>query len=315
MVELSIIIPSYNRNHLLNECVSSIVQSQFSNIEVIIVNDYNKNDIELAQSNKIPYIKVFNNPKQGVASARNLGAKEAHSDKLLFVDDDMILNRSAIKKAIDFLETYPNATCNANWIYEEKLTNEISKTSFGRYLIKNNFTTLKGWVGNETEWRENSMILVGGITSQFLAITKSNFEKIGGYNEEFPFAGFEDYDLNKQLVKANILSYIDTTVLIYHNEIDRVNPVNWLARKKRGAITRRVAVDLGFTELKLRFGFFKKLLLQILSLAKPLLMTVIKTFPNSTVLDIVYEKFINMLIAVNIFEGYTKLNKNENKNI
>lgn len=309
MVELSIIIPSYNRNYLLNECIDSIVHSKLSNIEVIIVNDYKKKDIELTASNKVPYIRIFNNPKEGVASARNFGAKNAKSDKILFVDDDMILNRNAIKKAIDFLEAYPNATCNANWIYEEKLTNEISKTSFGRYLIKNNFTTLKGWVGNETEWRENSMILVGGITSQFLAITKSNFEKIGGYNEEFPFAGFEDYDLNKQLVKANILSYIDTTVLIYHNEIDRVNPVNWLARKKRGAITRRVAVDLGFSELGLHFGFFKKMLLQLLSLTKPLLMFVVRIFPNSKALDHAYAKLINMLIAINIFEGFTNSNK------
>lgn len=308
MVKLSIIIPSYNRNHLLNECVASIVQCQLSNIEVIIVNDYKNKDIELMESNKISNIRVINNVKQGVASARNLGAKNAYSDKLLFVDDDMILNRNAINKAIQFLEAHPNATCNANWIYEEKLTNEISKTSFGRYLINNNFTTLKGWVGNEVEWHANSLIKVGGITSQFLAIKKCNFEKIGGYNEQFPFAGFEDYDLNIQLIKENMFSYIDTTVLIYHNEKDRLNPVDWLARKKRGAITRRVAVNLGFTELGLHFGFFKKMLLQLLSLAKPLFMLVVKAFPNTKSLDGVYEKFINMLIAINIFEGYTKLN-------
>lgn len=308
MVELSIIIPSYSRNHLLNECVNSIVQSQLSNIEVIIINDYKKKDIELTGNNQIPNIRVFNNPKQGVASARNFGAKNANSNKLLFVDDDMILNKDAISRAVQFLETYPNATCNANWIYENKLTEEISRTSFGRYLIKNNFTTLKGWVGNETEWRENSLIKVGGITSQFLAITKANFEKIGGYNEQFPFAGFEDYDLNIQLVKANMLSYIDTTVLIYHNETDRLNPSDWLARKKRGAITRRVAVELGFSKLGLRFGFFKKLLLQLLSFVKPFLMAVVLVFPNSKVLDFVYAKFINMLIAINIFEGYTKSN-------
>jgi glycosyltransferase involved in cell wall biosynthesis len=305
MVEVSFIIPSFNRHSSVNACIASILDSKLDNIEIIIVNDYKKSDILLDKINQSPLIKVVNNPMQGAASARNFGASLANSSRLIFVDDDMILNRLAITKAIDFLDTTLNSTFNADWAYEPKLLDGIKPTQFGRYLIEHNFTTLMGWNSASMIWKENFLLKAMGVTSQFLAIKKSDFDKVGGYNEDFPFAGFEDYDLYVKFTKFHIVNYIDTSVLIYHNESDRVTPLSWLNRQERGAKTRRIAVEMGFTELAIKYSARKKLRYLILSKFNGCFFGCLKLIPNMSIFDRIYFIFINALLGISIYKGFS----------
>lgn len=304
MVEASIIIPTFNRNESVNICIKSILTCELDNIEIIVVNDYKEGEVILYEKNKSTLITLVNNPKQGVASARNYGANLANSKNLIFIDDDMIVNKETILASIIFLNTTEKSTYNANWVYEKELLSQIIKTQFGRYLIQNNFTSLKGWNNSTITWMDNSLLVANGITSQFFGIKKDDFLLVGGYNERFPFAGFEDYELNIKMKENNIVNYIDTRVLIYHNEKDRVHPKSWLQRQKRGAQTRKVAVDMGFSELKIKYNFIKKILYSLLSMLKPLLMICLKIIPNKNSFDIIYFKLINVLLGINIFDGY-----------
>jgi glycosyltransferase involved in cell wall biosynthesis len=303
---VSIIIPTYKRNKIANTCLESILNCDLNTIEIIVINDDKENKFSFDQKNAASNIKIIDNPKSGVASARNLGAKMANSSILIFIDDDMIITKGSIEKAINFLKTTEHATYNANWEYEKELVNTISKNQFGRYLVHINFTSLKGWNLDNIQWKENALIESNGITSQFWAITKNDFESIGGYNENFPFAGFEDHEISLKLKNKSITNYIDTSTTIYHNELDRLNPVNWLERKRKGAITRRVAVKLGHTDLQIHYSFFKKTILKTLVFIKPLLLNVLKIIPNFTLFDLVYFKIMNLLIAVNIYQGFNK---------
>lgn len=307
MVIASLIIPTFNRNISVNACISSILKCKLDNIEIIIVNDYKEGSVVLSEENKSSLIHIVNNPKKGVASARNYGANQAHSFKLIFVDDDMIVNRETILKSINFLDTTKKKSYNANWDYEKELLSQISKTQFGRYLIHYNFTSLKGWNNNTIEWKDNALIKSKGITSQFFAIKKEDFDFVGGYNESFPFAGFEDYELNIKLKEKGIENYIDTEVLIYHNEFDRVNVINWMQRQKRGAQTRKVAVNMGFSELEINYRFGKRILYFTFLLLKIPIMFWLKIIPNKKKFDVFYFKCINILLGVNIYEGYHRI--------
>lgn len=304
MVEASIIIPTFNRNESVNTCVKSILLCELNNIEIIIVNDYKGGMVILNEENKSDLITLVNNPKQGVASARNYGADFSNSQNLIFIDDDMIVNRETIFKAIDFLNTTKKSTYNADWVYEQELLNKIIKTQFGRYLIAFNYTSLRGWNDKSIDWKPNTLIKAKGITSQFFAIKKNDFELVGGYNEKFPFAGFEDYELNIKMKEKNIVNYIDTSVLIYHNETDRVTFHSWLQRQKRGAQTRKIAVEMGFSELNINYSFLKRNLYIILSILKPFIMFSLKIIPNKNSFDSIYFKLINVLLGVNIYEGF-----------
>lgn len=302
MVDVSIIIPTINRNESLNLCINSIIDCCLPNIEIIIVNDNKDSVIHLNQNNDS--IKILNNPKKGVASARNFGAQHANAPILLFVDDDMILNKEAIVAATNYINKNSNSVYNANWVYPEKLIHQISKTQFGRYLIQHNFTTLKGWNNGQIAWQENALVKANSVTSQFLAIHKKDFFDIGCYNENFPHAGFEDHDFAKKINNNNFNIVIDTNILIFHNEIDRLNHNSWLQRKQRGAYTRKIGVELGFNELKINYSKVKVLFYTLITNTEFVINIILKIIPNIKLFDYIYFKLINLLLGAYLFKGY-----------
>lgn len=118
------------------------------------------------------------------------------------------------------------------------------------------------------------------VASFHLSISRSYFDLTGGYNEQFPYAGFEDYDFPPKLKKAGLQFYIDSRVVVNHNEADRLNLENWLANQHRRAATRKVAVNLGYRELKLEYGWMKGLVLATVCYLHPVISFVLKSFPN-----------------------------------
>lgn len=88
---LSIIIPFYNADTYIEKCIDSIIESTYSNIEVIIVDDgslYNKGKVCDNISLKDLRIKVIHQKNQGASLARKNGIKLANGEYITFVDAD-----------------------------------------------------------------------------------------------------------------------------------------------------------------------------------------------------------------------------------
>lgn len=94
MVELSIIVPVYNVEEFLQECVESLINNDFASKEIILVDDGSTDDSgnicdEYAQ--KYDYIKVVHKENGGLSSARNCGIEHANGKYLGFVDSDDVV--------------------------------------------------------------------------------------------------------------------------------------------------------------------------------------------------------------------------------
>ena len=92
---ISVIVPVFNGQDYLKDCINSIEIQTYSNIEILIINDGSTDGTDLvcqqlkAQNSKI---RLFYLDDQGVSAARNLGLQEAKGEYLTFVDaDDRIL--------------------------------------------------------------------------------------------------------------------------------------------------------------------------------------------------------------------------------
>ncbi|MBK5284705.1 MAG: glycosyltransferase [Bacteroidia bacterium] len=301
---ISIIIPTKERETIFFLTLESIC-SAAKNIdaEIIVVNDSKNTSLKIPLS--YHKVRLFDNPKSGVASARNLGASAAQAETLLFIDDDILVDEENLITAIKLIDKYPCSTINLNWTYPEYLQEKIKITSFGRYLIKKGFTSLKGW-NNAANWNDESIFESNGITSQFLVIRKNDFLKINGYNENFPFAGFEDYDFSKRLKKSGVKTYIYPLSMVFHNEEDRIKPRPWLQRNMRGGVSRRKAVEQGYPDLNIIQSRLKYLAYLIMVKCKPILFFLESIIPNHSVFDIIYFRLINLLLGTSIFEGYNK---------
>ena len=87
----SVIVPIYNVERYLKQAIDSVLQQDFYNYELILVNDGSTDssgDIAYQYSKKYPHIQFISQPNGGLSAARNAGMKLAKGDYLMFLDSD-----------------------------------------------------------------------------------------------------------------------------------------------------------------------------------------------------------------------------------
>ena len=98
--KVSIIIPIYNVEKYLEECIDSAINQTYSNLEIILVDDKSPDSsgkISDKYAKKDDRIKVIHKRNNGgLSAARNTGIKYSTGDLLMFVDSDDILHRDAV---------------------------------------------------------------------------------------------------------------------------------------------------------------------------------------------------------------------------
>lgn len=102
---ISVIVPVYNVQSFLQDCIDSLMNQSFSNYEVIFVNDASTDDsLKILRANETLYhnMKVIDSPvnmRQG--GARNLGIKQALGQWIAFVDSDDMVSRDFLNNMYD----------------------------------------------------------------------------------------------------------------------------------------------------------------------------------------------------------------------
>lgn len=91
MVAISVIIPCYNQDKYIAECLDSVIAQTFTDFEAVIVNDGSTdNSSKIINEYKVKdnRIKVINQENQGLSGARNTGLKRAAGEYVCFLDSD-----------------------------------------------------------------------------------------------------------------------------------------------------------------------------------------------------------------------------------
>lgn len=100
---VSIIVPIYNAEKYLKECLESILNQTYKNIEIFLINDGSvdkSKEICEYYSKKYSNIKLINKKNEGVSKARNIGIKEAKGKYIFFCDSDDIMFPKQIEKLV-----------------------------------------------------------------------------------------------------------------------------------------------------------------------------------------------------------------------
>lgn len=299
---LSLIICTYKRPQLLANCVNCGIQVLDKlNAEIIVVND-EKGAIVTVPSH--PNISVYNNPKQGLASARNFGAKKSKGELLLFIDDDIEFNLKNIELLLSTYNLSQPACYNPNWKYSDEMLNTLRSKPFGRFLIHYGLINYKGWVP-DIKW-DTSVFEAHKLAGFFMLIPKFVFDSANGFNETFINQGTEDDEFCYRLQQQGIKMFVDPKNYVIHNEIDRISLENRLARYYNGATNRRKAFEMGHSSYKINYSLIKKILLYLLVPFYDLIIRISKVIPNNSKFDSLYFKTANVLLAMAIFKGYNK---------
>lgn len=101
-IKLSIIVPIFNVEKYLNQCINSLIEQDIpcSEYEIILINDGSKDrsgEIAKKYSHEIENVFYYEQNNQGQAVARNHGIDKAHGKYIMFVDSDDYLERNVLK--------------------------------------------------------------------------------------------------------------------------------------------------------------------------------------------------------------------------
>lgn len=154
MIKVSIIIPVYNTEKYLEECLQSVVNQTLKEKEIIIVNDgsTDKSSNIIDKYSKLYYnIVVINQNNQGLSSARNSGLKVAKGEYIGFIDSDDLVDIDmyknlyyyAITKDADIVEGKFKLSKTINAGYSENSICNIYNT---REALKRLFDSMNGSV-------------------------------------------------------------------------------------------------------------------------------------------------------------------------
>ena len=106
---ISVIVPVYNVEKYLKQCVNSIIKQTYTNIEIILIDDGSTDNSahicdEFAQID--PRIKVFHKANGGLSSARNEGIKKSKGKYLTFIDSDDDISEDYVSYLYGLIKKY-----------------------------------------------------------------------------------------------------------------------------------------------------------------------------------------------------------------
>ena len=110
-IDISVIIPTFNRAAMVCDCVASVLAQENVALEVVVVDDCSPDDTKarieerFGCDSRVRYIRNEKNSFQAVS--RNNGAKIAHGEFLLFLDDDNLLGVNALVALVDEFRKNP----------------------------------------------------------------------------------------------------------------------------------------------------------------------------------------------------------------
>jgi len=164
---VSVIVPNFNYNRSLGECLRALKAQTYRPIEIIVVDDASTDDsLRTAREAGVTVLSTAVN--SGVAVARNLGAAHAAGDILIFVDSDVAVLPDAVAQAVDLLESDPGigAACG---VYEDTPMFTDSLVEECRCL-------------QACYWRMSSLGSVSFLFTAICAMRAEVFAEIGPFN-------------------------------------------------------------------------------------------------------------------------------------
>ena len=175
---VSVIIPTFNRRWILKEAIDSVLAQDFTDFELIVVDDGSTDDTGQLLDSYGQDLTVLRQPNRGVSAARNLGIGAAAGQLIAFLDSDDLWLPRKLSVQVDFFNTNPGVVINQ--------TEEIWIRNGVRVNPKTRHQKISGLIF------EQSLELCL-VSPSAVMMRRSLFDQVGLFDEDLPAC--EDYDL------------------------------------------------------------------------------------------------------------------------
>jgi glycosyltransferase involved in cell wall biosynthesis len=236
MPKISVIVPVYNVEKYLRQCLDSILNQTFKDFECICVNDGSTdNSLQILNeyANKDSRIKIISQENKGLAGARNTGVKNANTKYLTFIDSDDWVDDKYLELLYTEIERTKSdiSCCNLKKYYQKENSYVSDSTPQERKFNITDLDSVKIRKGYEQPCATVKIYKKSFMDSNNLCF----FE--GFINEDAPFSAF-------CFAFAKKVSYIDNELYFYR--LQRENSITSGTSSKKLLFTHKV---INFTTL------------------------------------------------------------------
>jgi glycosyltransferase involved in cell wall biosynthesis len=195
-MNISVVIPTYNRVELLKRSIDSVINQTIKPFEIIIVDDGSNDGTEAMVKKKYDSLKLIKQKNKGASAARNSGIKASSGEWICFLDSDDEWKNDKLEKQITAVANnsdYKFFHSNEIWIKNGKRINQKKKhKKYGGDIFKKCLDMCR-------------------ISPSSVLIDKSIFEEIGFFNENLVVC--EDYELWLRICDKYEVFFIDEPLI------------------------------------------------------------------------------------------------------
>ncbi len=257
--KVSIVVPTYNAEKTIKDCIESILSIDYKNYEAIFVDDGstdNTASIIEEYACKSKNIRLIRQKHKGPASARNLGVKMSNGKIIFFTDSDCIVPKNWIQEFLKYFFNNKNIGAVGGSLKPASVSSIYELFDQKRREIL---------YGAEKKF-------VNTLPTCNLAVRRDVLSRIGGFDESFKHASAEDYDL---CIRIRMLGYkilYDPNVFVLHHHSQNLRSL-----LRKAFIHGKEYIKLERKHKKNNFSIIKKSLLT--SISGPI--TVLVKYPIS----------------------------------
>lgn len=205
-VQISVIVPNYNGARTISKCIQSILDNDYKNFELIIIDDCSEDSsTNIIRSFKDLRIKLLRNKKNlGPSKTRNRGIKTSKGEIILLIDSDTYIPKDCISKHLS--------------------THRHINTDIVAGSVQGVHRTIIGQADDFCNWwtsipqNENYFIKKLHVPTTNLSIKRTVFYRIGYFKEELRYG--EDSEFSYRAIKNKLGVYFNSDILSYHFDRD-----------------------------------------------------------------------------------------------
>lgn len=210
-MNISVIIPCYNRQSLIARAIDSVLAQTYAALEVIVVDDGSSDNSADFIRRQYPNVKLLQQSQHGVSHARNQGIRLAQGNWIAFLDSDDAWHTDKLQQQVSALQQQPQyQICHTHeiWIRKDKRVNQMRKhEKFGGHIYQHCLQQCL-------------------MAPSSILINRDVFDKIGLFDETLPVC--EDYDLWLRITARYAVLYLEQALITkYGGHDDQLSHQFW----------------------------------------------------------------------------------------
>lgn len=223
--KVSVVIPTYNRAHIVGEAIQSVLAQTYTNLEVIVVDDGSTDDTDACVGRLAdPRVRYLKRPHAGVSATRNAAIAVATGELVSFLDSDDLWKPDKLQAEVAFLARHPEV--HAVFSDLEKVDDGVyvpsfmrTTAAFSRRLVSTSYPD--GLALSPTEMLHHLLEEIP-IKTAGLTIRRDVIERAGRFDESW--ASAEDWEFLLRVARIGRFGYLDralAVIRIYPDSLHR----------------------------------------------------------------------------------------------